>query len=79
MYDSSNIAFSYRSHSYSKIGRVGSIGRGLILQMVGGRGCWWVVLGIVPCFRAFDVWGEGVGGASGEECFRELLEEGGYL
>ena len=38
------------------------------------------------CFRDFDVCSicmgsgcSGVGGASGEECCRELLEEGGHL
>ena len=40
-------------------------------------------LGYVPCFKDFDVCfifvGGGVGGTSGEERCRELLEVGGYL
>ena len=43
-------------------------------------------VGLCACFRDFDVCSicmgsgrGGVGGASGEECCRELFEEGGYL
>jgi hypothetical protein len=60
---------------------VGSVERGLVLQPVGGRGCWWAgLVGYVPCFRDFDVgyvcMGGGVGGASGEKfvrsCWRKV-------
>ena len=56
---------------------MGSVRRRLILRLVVEGG-----LSYVPCFRDFDVClicmgGSGVGGASGEECCRELLEEDG--
>ena len=58
-----------------------TIGAGGVCGWVGGGGGWAMCHALGILMHVLFVWGGcgEVGGASGEECCKQLLEEGGYL